>query len=73
MSLLPTRCSFAFLDENRLDDGSKAFGQIIELADVIGVEGLVASAAMPSSNLRGVGLRLRWTRDLVELPNLLGQ
>jgi hypothetical protein len=50
------RCSLAFLDENCLDDDSKAFGQIIELADVIGVEGLLASAAMSSSNLRGVGL-----------------
>ena len=50
-----------------------AFGQIIELADVIGVEGLVASAAMPSSNLRGGGLRLRWVRDLVDLSNLLGR
>lgn len=49
------RRSFAFLGENCLDDGTEARGQILELADVIGREGLVTRPASPNPNLRRWG------------------
>src|SRR5262245_47981322 len=68
-------CPLAFLGENRLGNGAQAFGQIVELADVVGVEGPVAGAAPAYPDLRDGGRRLRRRRtgELVEPPDLLGR
>jgi hypothetical protein len=63
----------AFLGKNRLDNDAQTFGQILELADVIGSEGLVAHSTPPNRNLRRRGCGVWWIKDLVELPDLVGR
>jgi hypothetical protein len=54
------------LDKDCLDDSSQAFRQVLELADLIGGEGLLARSTSPNPKLRDG--RGRWIGDLVELP-----
>lgn len=61
----------AFPGKHRIDNSPQALGQILELADVIGIERLVARPAPPNVDL-GLGWRRR-QEDLIEAPDLLGR